>query len=51
MTKPAIADMVESSSCCPKDLFPPRLENSEEELNRTWCGTRPTGSTGMSRPS
>ena len=28
-----IADMVESFELLPKDLFPPRLENSEEELN------------------
>ena len=29
-----IADMVETFPLLPKDLFPPRLENSEEDLNR-----------------
>ncbi len=29
-----IADMVESFELLPPDLFPPRLENSEEDLNR-----------------
>jgi len=30
----AIADQVERFDLLPKDLFPPRLENSEEDLNR-----------------
>ncbi len=30
-------------TCCPKNLFPPRLENSEEDLNR-WYGKRSTSS-------
>ena len=29
-----IADMVETFPLLPKELFPPRLENSEEDLNR-----------------
>ena len=32
-----VADQVENFELLPKELFPPRLENSEEELNRlTW---------------
>jgi len=32
-----VADQVETFELLPKELFPPRLENSEEELNRlTW---------------